>query len=55
MTVRHELEGPDYAPIVMFANSLGTGPWFDNYLGGLTSTSGLGKQISDALNGTAAP
>jgi len=24
MTVRHELEGPDYAPVVMFANSLGT-------------------------------
>jgi phospholipid/cholesterol/gamma-HCH transport system substrate-binding protein len=39
----------------LFANSLGTGPWFDNYLGGLTSTSGLGKQISDALNGTATP
>ncbi|MCW2831314.1 MAG: transporter substrate-binding protein [Aeromicrobium sp.] len=35
----------------VFSNSLGTGPWFDTYLGGLTSASGLGEQISDALNG----
>lgn len=35
----------------LFADALGTGPWFDNYLGGLTSAGGLGEQISDALNG----
>lgn len=35
----------------VFANVLGTGPWFDTYLGGLTSASGLGEQLSDAING----
>jgi phospholipid/cholesterol/gamma-HCH transport system substrate-binding protein len=34
----------------VFANALGTGPWFDTYLGGLTSAGGLGEQISAALN-----
>jgi phospholipid/cholesterol/gamma-HCH transport system substrate-binding protein len=34
----------------VFANALGTGPWFDNYLGGL-NTGGLAQQIKDALNG----
>jgi phospholipid/cholesterol/gamma-HCH transport system substrate-binding protein len=34
----------------VFANALGTGPWFDTYLGGLTSAGGLGEQISTALN-----
>jgi phospholipid/cholesterol/gamma-HCH transport system substrate-binding protein len=34
----------------VFANALGTGPWFDVYLGGLTSLGGLGEQITDALN-----
>ncbi|WP_371811235.1 MCE family protein [Aeromicrobium sp. CFBP 8757] len=33
----------------VFANALGTGPWFDTYLGGLTSLSGLGEQLTDAL------
>jgi phospholipid/cholesterol/gamma-HCH transport system substrate-binding protein len=36
----------------VFANALGTGPWFDTYLGGLTSvTAGINQQLSDALNG----
>ncbi len=35
----------------VFANALGTGPWFDTYLGGLTSLSGLGEQLADALRG----
>lgn len=35
----------------VFTNALGTGPWFDTYLGGLTSLSGVGEQLSDALNG----
>ncbi len=33
-----------------FSNSLGTGPWFDTYLGGL-NTGGLAQQIKGALNG----
>jgi phospholipid/cholesterol/gamma-HCH transport system substrate-binding protein len=35
----------------VFSNSLGTGPWFDTYLGGLTPSAlaPLTKQISDAL------
>jgi phospholipid/cholesterol/gamma-HCH transport system substrate-binding protein len=33
----------------VFANALGTGPWFDTYLGGLTSLSGLGEQLTDAI------
>jgi phospholipid/cholesterol/gamma-HCH transport system substrate-binding protein len=33
----------------VFANSLGTGPWFDTYLGGTTSAAGLRAQIEDAL------
>lgn len=37
----------------VFANSLGTGPWFDTYLGGLTSAAGLGEQLSDVLTGLA--
>lgn len=34
-----------------FSNALGTGPWFDTYLGGLAGagTSGLAEQITDAL------
>ncbi|NRQ49672.1 MCE family protein [Aeromicrobium sp. YC3-14] len=35
----------------VFSNALGTGPWFDIYLGGLTSASGLGEQLADALKG----
>jgi phospholipid/cholesterol/gamma-HCH transport system substrate-binding protein len=35
----------------VFTNALGTGPWFDTYLGGLTSLSGIGEQLSDALTG----
>ena len=35
----------------VFSNSLGTGPWFDTYLGGLTSAGGLGEQLADALQG----
>ncbi|MRJ76210.1 MCE family protein [Aeromicrobium sp. SMF47] len=33
----------------VFANALGTGPWFDTYLGGLTSAAGLGEQLSEVL------
>ncbi|MCW2752280.1 MAG: transporter substrate-binding protein [Aeromicrobium sp.] len=35
----------------VFSNSLGTGPWFDTYLGGLAGagTAGLAQQITDAL------
>jgi phospholipid/cholesterol/gamma-HCH transport system substrate-binding protein len=32
----------------VFSNALGTGPWFDTYLGGL-DTGGLVEQITDAL------
>jgi phospholipid/cholesterol/gamma-HCH transport system substrate-binding protein len=36
----------------VFANALGTGPWFDTYLGGLTNvTAGINQQLSAALNG----
>jgi phospholipid/cholesterol/gamma-HCH transport system substrate-binding protein len=35
----------------VFANALGTGPWFDTYLGGLVSGSGVRQQIEDALGG----
>lgn len=35
----------------VFSNALGTGPWFDTYLGGLTSASGLGESIADQLSG----
>lgn len=35
----------------VFSNALGTGPWFDTYLGGLTSAGGLGEQITDSLQG----
>lgn len=35
----------------VFSNSLGTGPWFDTYLGGLTSAAGLGEQLSGVLKG----
>ncbi|MEJ7634517.1 MCE family protein [Aeromicrobium sp.] len=36
----------------VFSNALGTGPWFDNYLGGTTNVSaGLAQQLRDALNG----
>lgn len=35
----------------IFSNALGTGPWFDTYLGGLTSAGGLPEQILDALQG----
>ncbi|AWB93422.1 MCE family protein [Aeromicrobium chenweiae] len=35
----------------VFANALGTGPWFDTYLGGLTSAAGLGEQLSEVLRG----
>ncbi|MFC5677474.1 MCE family protein [Aeromicrobium endophyticum] len=33
----------------VFANALGTGPWFDTYLGGLTSLGGVTQQLTDAL------
>jgi len=36
----------------VFSNSLGTGPWFDNYLGGAASGAGIRKQIEDALGGS---
>lgn len=35
----------------VFSNALGTGPWFDTYLGGLTSAAGLGEQLNDVLKG----
>jgi phospholipid/cholesterol/gamma-HCH transport system substrate-binding protein len=35
----------------VFSNSLGTGPWFDTYLGGAASGAGIRKQIEDALQG----
>jgi phospholipid/cholesterol/gamma-HCH transport system substrate-binding protein len=35
----------------VFANALGTGPWFDTYLGGLVSGAGVRQQIEDALGG----
>ncbi|MET1038516.1 MAG: hypothetical protein ABW075_09590, partial [Aeromicrobium sp.] len=38
----------------VFTNALGTGPWFDTYLGGVTSLSGLvpslTEQLREALN-----
>jgi phospholipid/cholesterol/gamma-HCH transport system substrate-binding protein len=37
----------------VFSNPLGTGPWFDTYLGGTASGAGLKKQIEDALKGGA--
>ncbi|MCL3819672.1 MCE family protein [Aeromicrobium wangtongii] len=33
----------------VFSNALGTGPWFDSYLGGLTTAGGLVPAITDAL------
>ena len=39
----------------VFTNALGTGPWFDTYLGGLTSLSGVGESISDQLRGVLQP
>lgn len=39
----------------VFSSALGTGPWFDTYLGGLTSLSGLGESISDQLRGALTP
>lgn len=39
----------------VFSNALGTGPWFDSYLGGLTSLGGLGESLSDQLRGVLAP
>ncbi|KRC64807.1 ABC transporter substrate-binding protein [Aeromicrobium sp. Root236] len=36
----------------VFSNSLGTGPWFDTYLGGAASGAGIRKQIEDALGGS---
>lgn len=38
----------------VFANALGTGPWFDTYLGGLPPNLGLAEQLKDAL-GVGAP
>jgi len=35
----------------VFSNALGTGPWFDTYLGGLTSLSGLIPSLRDQLLG----
>jgi phospholipid/cholesterol/gamma-HCH transport system substrate-binding protein len=35
----------------VFSNPLGTGPWFDTYLGGTASGAGIRKQIEDALAG----
>jgi phospholipid/cholesterol/gamma-HCH transport system substrate-binding protein len=35
----------------LFSNSLGTGPWFDTYLGGAASGAGLRKQLEDAIAG----
>lgn len=35
----------------LFSNSLGTGPWFDTYLGGAASAAGLRKQLEDAIAG----
>lgn len=39
----------------VFSNALGTGPWFDTYLGGLTSLSGVGETISDTLKDALTP
>jgi phospholipid/cholesterol/gamma-HCH transport system substrate-binding protein len=39
----------------VFSNALGTGPWFDSYLGGLTSLGGIGESLSDQLRGVLAP
>jgi phospholipid/cholesterol/gamma-HCH transport system substrate-binding protein len=33
----------------VFTNALGTGPWFDTYLGGLTSVSGLVPSLTEQL------
>lgn len=33
----------------VFSNALGTGPWFDTYLGGTVSGAGVRQQIKDAL------
>lgn len=35
----------------LFSNSLGTGPWFDTYLGGAASGAGIRKQLEDAIAG----
>ncbi|GAA3525811.1 MCE family protein [Aeromicrobium panaciterrae] len=35
----------------LFSNSLGTGPWFDTYLGGTASAAGIRKQLEDAIAG----
>lgn len=39
----------------VFSNALGTGPWFDTYLGGLTSLGGLGESLTDQLRGVLNP
>lgn len=39
----------------VFSNALGTGPWFDIYLGGLTSASGLGESLTKQLTGALTP
>ncbi|MET0930246.1 MAG: MCE family protein [Aeromicrobium sp.] len=39
----------------VFTNALGTGPWFDTYLGGLTSLSGVTETLSDQLRGALQP
>jgi phospholipid/cholesterol/gamma-HCH transport system substrate-binding protein len=39
----------------VFTNALGTGPWFDTYLGGLTSLSGVVETISEQLRGALQP
>lgn len=39
----------------VFSNALGTGPWFDTYLGGLTSLSGVGESIADQLKTALTP
>lgn len=39
----------------VFSNALGTGPWFDSYLGGLTSLGGITETLSDQLRGALNP
>ena len=39
----------------VFSNALGTGPWFDTYLGGLTSLGGVTESLSDQLRGALNP
>lgn len=39
----------------VFSNALGTGPWFDTYLGGLTSLGGITESLSDQLRGVLKP